>query len=635
MVIPVYNAMPWLRQAVESVVAQTIDSDAVEIIAVDDCSTDGSGEELDVLAERHRRLRVVHLAENSGGAGEPRNVGMTAARGEYLFFLDADDYLGTEALGKMLAMARRAGSDIVLGATAPVLGRGRGHRRGWSQDVERAEIVDGGVYEWLDAHKLFRRAFVDELGIGFVKGPRAGSDLEFVSYAYLCARVISVVADYDCYYVRDRGDAPAAADDALEFISRVDAIAHTIADHVPEGGGRDRLLERHVRREVLDEALGGRWFDEMSDEDRAALVAAAREFCAHWMTPSVFAALPPIFRVMAHCLVNDLSEELTDIVRFQRFGDPVKDIVDGGRVYAGLPFFRNPAAAIPDVCYDRTPNLRPRRRLREMDWHGTKLRLAGHAFIPHIDTDEQTVTVVLRERDSGAELGVQARGTRTPELAAGPHDGRYEYGYAGFVAYLDLGRLADGRPLPDGRWEVWVEVCAHGVTMRRRLDTPGEYAQRRHKLMSLDVGTPALVTTSATKRGELVLSVAARNASTMDLMRLTECESTRTHYAVAAHGHLESWPKDATAELCLVRGKRIKTVRATVENTDEGIGVKATLLPPRLRLASGWWGLGMRLSWSNNHFELPVHDAAGKQVWLQGRPTLRELFGRVRGSVRA
>ena len=105
-VIPVWNVAPYLRECLDSVINQTIGLDRLEVLAIDDGSTDGSGPLLDHYAEQYPQVRVFHEA-NSGGPGRPRNVGMDNAAGTYVFFLDADDYLGVEALERLVGMAEK------------------------------------------------------------------------------------------------------------------------------------------------------------------------------------------------------------------------------------------------------------------------------------------------------------------------------------------------------------------------------------------------------------------------------------------------------------------------------------------------------------------------------------------------
>jgi glycosyltransferase involved in cell wall biosynthesis len=89
--------MPYLADLLDSLAAQDLDPAFFEIVAVDDGSTDMSGEVLDAFAAAHSNVRVIHQG-NSGWPGKPRNVGIAASQAPYIFFCDADDLLGPEAL---------------------------------------------------------------------------------------------------------------------------------------------------------------------------------------------------------------------------------------------------------------------------------------------------------------------------------------------------------------------------------------------------------------------------------------------------------------------------------------------------------------------------------------------------------
>src|SRR5215467_7768806 len=100
-VLPVYGVAGYLEECLDSILDQT--GADIEVIAVDDASTDGSAAILDRYAARDTRLRVMHLAENVG-LGPARNIGLAEATGEYVWFVDSDDYL---APGALRAVARR------------------------------------------------------------------------------------------------------------------------------------------------------------------------------------------------------------------------------------------------------------------------------------------------------------------------------------------------------------------------------------------------------------------------------------------------------------------------------------------------------------------------------------------------
>lgn len=94
-VIPVYNVAPYLRECLDSVLAQTYDS--WEVICVDDGSSDGSSEILDEYAGRDARIRLLH--QQNAGVSVARNVALEVVRGEWIVFVDADDILRRECLG--------------------------------------------------------------------------------------------------------------------------------------------------------------------------------------------------------------------------------------------------------------------------------------------------------------------------------------------------------------------------------------------------------------------------------------------------------------------------------------------------------------------------------------------------------
>ncbi|SMC83297.1 glycosyltransferase family 2 protein [Papillibacter cinnamivorans] len=110
-IIPVYNTEPYLRRCLESVVAQTYDP--LEIILVDNASTDGSSQICLEFAERDRRIRLICLEKNNGpGAG--RNAALAAVSGEYIGFVDSDDYVDPDMFSYLAENAVLYGSDITI-----------------------------------------------------------------------------------------------------------------------------------------------------------------------------------------------------------------------------------------------------------------------------------------------------------------------------------------------------------------------------------------------------------------------------------------------------------------------------------------------------------------------------------------
>jgi glycosyltransferase involved in cell wall biosynthesis len=109
-VIPVYNVEKYLAECVDSVLGQTYTD--YEIILVDDGATDSSGAMCDAYARNDPRIRVIH--QKNGGLSAARNTGLKAARGEYVYFLDSDDYIEPQTLEVLLETAEREQADVVF-----------------------------------------------------------------------------------------------------------------------------------------------------------------------------------------------------------------------------------------------------------------------------------------------------------------------------------------------------------------------------------------------------------------------------------------------------------------------------------------------------------------------------------------
>ena len=109
-IVPVYKVEAYLDECVQSILRQTYTD--LEVILVDDGSPDRSGAMCDAWAERDSRVRVIHKA--NGGVCSARNAGLDAARGEYVAFVDSDDWLEPEMYAAMMAKVQEFGCDVVL-----------------------------------------------------------------------------------------------------------------------------------------------------------------------------------------------------------------------------------------------------------------------------------------------------------------------------------------------------------------------------------------------------------------------------------------------------------------------------------------------------------------------------------------
>jgi CDP-glycerol glycerophosphotransferase len=223
-IIPVYDVAEYLPDCLDSVLGEP--GGDIEVIAVDDASPDRSGQILDDRAAADPRLRVVHL-ESNGGQGHARNLALGLAAGEYVWFVDGDDWLAGDALTTIRERLAGLGPpggrrpDVLLidwvssypdGRTEPSPGTGllaRVPAAGCTL-AELPRLIDLTMTSW---SKLLRREFLAGLGVTFASGIH--EDVIVTCAALLAAESIAAV-DEVCYcYRRDRpGSAMATASSA-------------------------------------------------------------------------------------------------------------------------------------------------------------------------------------------------------------------------------------------------------------------------------------------------------------------------------------------------------------------------------------------------------------------------------------
>ena len=110
-IVPVYNVEAFLSKCVDSLLAQDLPADEYEVIIVDDGSTDGSGALADALAAEHGNIRVIH--QRNRGLSGARNAGIPAASGDYVLFVDSDDFLCPNVLGTLVGLMESKELDIL------------------------------------------------------------------------------------------------------------------------------------------------------------------------------------------------------------------------------------------------------------------------------------------------------------------------------------------------------------------------------------------------------------------------------------------------------------------------------------------------------------------------------------------
>lgn len=237
-ILPIYNVKPWLQRCVTSVLTQ--DFKDFELILVDDGSTDGSGELCDRIAAEHAGIRVVHKI--NGGLSSARNAGLEVAQGEYIWWVDSDDWIEEGALATIHDELVRNTPQIlkfnyirVDDTHTPVVSCACGSGDLNPGELLKMALIKTSHYVLSAWSHVYSRSFLLENGLRFVSEREIGSeDYLFNLQALLLAQRISVL-DKPLYYYElrqgslsqvYRADLPRRFEilysKLMEFLSRID-----------------------------------------------------------------------------------------------------------------------------------------------------------------------------------------------------------------------------------------------------------------------------------------------------------------------------------------------------------------------------------------------------------------------------
>ncbi|WP_307071698.1 glycosyltransferase family 2 protein [Streptomyces sp. B3I8] len=404
-----YDDAAHVTAAVRSALAQ---GPAVrEVIAVDDCSTDGSAGLLEALAAGEPRLRVVRRTVNSGGCGTPRNDGIDAATAPYLMFLDSDDVLPPGAVDALLRAAGRHDAQVAAGLCVRrelPSGRETPWQPGLYARPAVAEHPAGRrrlVHDTLCVNKLYRTDFLRAHRIRFPEGRFPYEDFVFTARVLAAGPRLALVPDrVYVWHVRRTADRLSISLDRAgvdNWRARTEAARQ--AYDILLGAGEKRLA-REARAKFLEHEVRmyARELELRDASHRRAWWTLTRAHLAAY-DEADFARAPAPGRVIARVVLA--SEEPRDLPRLRELAArPSRLCPPYARAPGGAPVW---SADLPQVPLDHVltrplrllplavdAELRPRAR-------GTRLRLVLHELYGRVaEAGPRTVEAAFVHREN-------------------------------------------------------------------------------------------------------------------------------------------------------------------------------------------------------------------------------------------
>ncbi|MGO2312103.1 MAG: glycosyltransferase family 2 protein [Brachybacterium tyrofermentans] len=499
LVIPVYNSMPYLIETRDAIEQQGLDENQLEVILVNDGSTDGSEKVLADYAEKHPNYRLLNQP-NSGGPADPCNKGIAAVTGKYFFVVGSDDVLTENALGDLAAYAEEHDSDIVLAKMAGINGR---HAPGsmFKATKPDAHLVKDRLFNSLTAIKLFRTDLVTKTGAHNPTHLRIGSDQPFTAACYLVAKKISVRADRPFVMIRKRDDGKNVTSrprTATEYSDLLTALVDVIIKWSEPGELRDGVLHRPVHG-AMRKTLLPRFLD-IDEHEQERIVSEMQRVVGPHFNDAVAAHLGSLERVKARLALAGRIEELRALIQWEKDGGKPRLAHDDGGFRLDLP---QELAQNIGIEVLRDVKVVGVARLEGIATEARTVNLDASAYVRDASVAPDSVVLRVRLRDSEQSIDFPVHTVQPATVDGAP----------GLRFHIDL----DTSELIDGVWDLCIvqrfgsnelenrlgRNRSEGVTDERRslvsadarTETGVAYFTKGYGNVSLDVGYTLLART--------------------------------------------------------------------------------------------------------------------------------------------
>ena len=225
-IIPVYKVEKYLEKCIESVLKQTYTN--LQIILVDDGSPDNCGKICDEYAKKDSRIEVIHKA--NGGLSDARNVGISNANGEYIQFIDADDYTANNMLEDLVNIARMYNPDVIVNGIEKINEKNESVGKispifDGMTDIDKfmenfAEVQkQTGIYGYVH-NKFIRKSIIENNNLLFDKDIWLAEDLDFCLDLYKNISNIYFCKDIYYYYLQEAENSSTTSNKKHDYLQQ-------------------------------------------------------------------------------------------------------------------------------------------------------------------------------------------------------------------------------------------------------------------------------------------------------------------------------------------------------------------------------------------------------------------------------
>ncbi|TWT07161.1 glycosyltransferase family 2 protein [Planococcus sp. CPCC 101016] len=398
-VIPVYNAIPYLEACLESVAMQTYKN--LEVVAINDGSTDLSEETLQRFAQNDKRFRV--YSQDNHGLGYTRNRGISLSSGSYIFFLDSDDIIPPKAIRSLVEAAEESGADYAVGKVirfdkerqyAPP----RHVEFGLYQEKKLTTLQENPelLQDSIACNKLWKRELLTDNGIRFIEG-KYYEDLSVTLKAAVLAKKIQVIDEVVYKWrIREGELKPSITQQQMKLENtahRLEALTENrqwlIATNRPQ-----QIIDEHDLKGLLDVMrLHVLKFSLIIEQEKDQWKNLVLSYLRN-IPPTVASKLPDKEKLLYQLLMTEKDEDLMGVSQLLTNTEksPIVKQENGLFVFQGS-----------DAEYDVTKFNKPKVVVENIEKQESYWNLSGTVWIPKASQPLKG-NLYARDRKTNREL---------------------------------------------------------------------------------------------------------------------------------------------------------------------------------------------------------------------------------------
>lgn len=472
-VVPVFNVEKYLDECMQSIFNQTYRH--LEIVLVDDGSTDSSGALADDYGSQDARIQVVH--QENRGLGGARNTGLDLSTGDYVIFLDSDDVLPPKAIANLYRAAKRGKGDFSIGRYQRFSGEMKKAVDPWIREAcpEQMHGISPREFPEVTSHvpipvKLFRRAFLVEHDLRFPEGIFYEDQL-WMARAYTAANTISITPAVVYFYRRRKDES--SISQGLEKVEVLIDACEQIKLNVDYYHEHAPILNYGYLNHVLIRLFPGvilRCYKV--DNEHRELLADTTKYLLEQSSPEINVAVPYDSKVL---LALSANRQWNLVERFDEYKEKYSKVPpsypDENEIYTDFREYSDLSDVLPrEATQWSRKDSRLVGTILDADWDEQNLDLAMYVYIRGLDMaiPSGEINAYLISNDGDRMISAVEIRRSVDRFHPDTYAGHRFKTYAGALASITFSTsdIASYISSTDNELRLEVELTQQGVTRK-------------------------------------------------------------------------------------------------------------------------------------------------------------------------